>query len=85
MFPATFISSAFVPVESMPAALESFAKVNPFTTFFRRRDARPLGRRRPAGNAVWGAFVWSPAIIAVFAPLAVSRTGGRRAGSRGDG
>jgi len=27
----------------------------------------------PAQNNVWGAFVWSLAIIAVFAPLAVAR------------
>jgi ABC-2 type transport system permease protein/oleandomycin transport system permease protein len=32
IFPLTFISSAFVPVESMPAALQAFAEVNPFTT-----------------------------------------------------
>ncbi|HWC27592.1 MAG TPA: ABC transporter permease, partial [Solirubrobacteraceae bacterium] len=31
VFPLTFISSAFVPVESMPAALEWFAEINPFT------------------------------------------------------
>ncbi|MDP2623045.1 MAG: ABC transporter permease, partial [Actinomycetota bacterium] len=30
IFPLTFISSAFVPVESMPAALQAFAEVNPF-------------------------------------------------------
>ena len=33
IFPLTFISSAFVPPESMPAVLETFAEVNPFTTF----------------------------------------------------
>ena len=31
IFPITFISSAFVPVDSMPAALQKFAEVNPIT------------------------------------------------------
>jgi len=31
VFPLTFISSAFVPVESMPAGLQWFAEINPFT------------------------------------------------------
>ena len=44
IFPLTFISSAFVPVESMPAALQAFAEVNPFTTCG-GRDAPPLAGR----------------------------------------
>ena len=31
VFPLTFISSAFVPVASMPEGLQQFAEVNPFT------------------------------------------------------
>lgn len=31
VFPLTFISSAFVPTDSMPSALQWFADVNPFT------------------------------------------------------
>ncbi|MGZ8633158.1 MAG: ABC transporter permease, partial [Solirubrobacteraceae bacterium] len=31
VFPLTFISSAFVPVDSMPDALQWFAEINPFT------------------------------------------------------
>ena len=34
---------------------------------------RSLWLGAPAGNNVWGAFAWSVAIIAVFAPLAVAR------------
>ena len=71
VFPLTFISSAFVPAESMPAALQWFAEVNPFTVVV---DAmRALWLDAPAGNSVWGAVVWSLVIIAVFAPLAVQR------------
>ena len=71
VFPLTFISSAFVPVQSMPEPLRAFAEVNPFTIVV---DAmRSLWLGAPAGNNVWGAVVWSLAIIAVFAPLAVAR------------
>jgi ABC transporter DrrB family efflux protein len=71
VFPLTFISSAFVPVDSMPAALRWFAEINPFTILVDAMRALWVGQ--PAGNNVWGALVWSLAIIAVFAPLAVAR------------
>src|ERR1700760_2297545 len=71
VFPVTFISSAFVPVASMPEPLKSFAMVNPFTYVVDARASLWLGAR--AGNHVWGAVVWSLVILAVFAPLAVAR------------
>jgi ABC-2 type transport system permease protein/oleandomycin transport system permease protein len=78
VFPLTFISSAFVPVESMPSALRWFADINPFTI---EVDAmRALWVGAPAGNSVWGAVVWSLVILGVFAPLAVRRY--RRAAGR---
>ncbi len=71
VFPLTFISSAFVPVASMPAGLRAFAEVNPFTLVV---DAvRHLWLGAPAHNSVWGAVAWSLAILAVFVPLAVAR------------
>jgi ABC transporter DrrB family efflux protein len=71
VFPLTFISSAFVPVRSMPEVLRAFAEVNPFTITV---DAmRSLWLGVPARGNVLGAVVWSIVIIAVFAPLAVAR------------
>jgi ABC-2 type transport system permease protein len=71
IFPLTFISSAFVPVESMPAGLQQFAEVNPVTVVV---DAvRALWLDAPAGNNVWGAVVWSLGLTALFAPVCVSR------------
>ncbi len=71
VFPLTFISSAFVPVSSMPSGLREFAEINPFTVIV---DAlRHLWLGAPAHNYVWGAVVWSLLIVAVFAPLAVAR------------
>jgi ABC transporter DrrB family efflux protein len=78
VFPLTFISSAFVPVQSMPSVLRAFANVNPFTIVV---DAmRHLWIGAPAGNYVWGAVVWALVIVTVFSPLAVARY--RRAASR---
>jgi ABC transporter DrrB family efflux protein len=71
VFPLTFISSAFVPVESMPAALQWFAQINPFTIVVDAMRALWVGA--PAGNSIWEAFAWSIALIAVFAPLAVAK------------
>jgi ABC-2 type transport system permease protein/oleandomycin transport system permease protein len=71
IFPLTFISSAFVPPESMPAALQAFAEVNPFTITVDAMRSLFLGA--PAGNNVWGAVAWSLGIAAVFAFLAVAK------------
>jgi ABC transporter DrrB family efflux protein len=71
VFPLTFISSAFVPVDSMPSALQWFAEINPFTIVVDAMRALWLGA--PAGDSVWGAVAWSLGILAVFAPLAVAR------------
>jgi ABC-2 type transport system permease protein/oleandomycin transport system permease protein len=71
IFPLTFASSCFVPVESMPDGLRQFAEANPFTTI---SDAlRSLWIGTPANTDVWMSFVWCFALIAVFAPLAVAR------------
>jgi ABC transporter DrrB family efflux protein len=71
IFPLTFASSAFVPVESMPSWLEAFAEVNPFTVVTDAMRALFVGA--PAGNSVWGAVAWAVGLIVVFAPLSVRR------------
>jgi len=71
IFPLTFASSAFVPPESMPAAIEWFANVNPISTVV---DAtRALFVDAPAGNDVWAAVLWIAGTIVVFAALSVHR------------
>lgn len=71
VFPLTFISSAFVPVVTMPSPLKEFAEINPFTIVVDAMRALWIGA--PAHNYVWGAFLWSFVILAIFAPLAVAR------------
>jgi len=71
IFPLTFASSAFVPVDSMPGGLKQFAEVNPITTVV---DAvRSLWLSTPANSDIWMSFVWCVVLIAIFAPLAVRR------------
>jgi ABC-2 type transport system permease protein/oleandomycin transport system permease protein len=71
VFPLTFASSAFVPVDTMPDWLQTFAEYNPFTIVV---DAlRGLWIDYDAGNAVWGALAWSVGLIIVFSTLSISR------------
>lgn len=72
IFPLTFASSAFVPPESMPDWLQTFAAdINPFSTMV---DAiRALFVGGPAGNDIWGSVLWCIGLIAVFGTLAVRR------------
>ncbi|CAA9504719.1 MAG: Efflux ABC transporter, permease protein [uncultured Solirubrobacteraceae bacterium] len=71
IFPLSFASSAFVPVESMPDWLQVFAEINPFTTL---TDAlRALWVGAPAGDDVWLAVLWCVGLTAVFATLSVAR------------
>ena len=71
IFPLTFISSAFVPVESMPGWLQPVAEANPVTYMVDAVRALFIGS--PAGNSIWGALLWCVVIFAVFAPLSAWR------------
>ncbi len=71
IFPLTFVSSAFVPVESMPSWLQGFAEVNPITITV---DAvRGLFIGTPYGNDAWLSLLWSLGLALVFARLSVAR------------
>jgi ABC transporter DrrB family efflux protein len=72
IFPLTFVSSAFVPPQTMPDWLQTFAAdINPFSTMV---DAmRALFVDGPHGNDVWAAVAWCVGLIAVFGTLAVNR------------
>jgi len=58
-----FLSSAFVPTNTMPLIVRVFAENQPVTSIV---DAiRALLANQPAGNAIWVALAWCVAIIAV--------------------
>jgi len=68
--PFSFLSSAFVPVETMPAPLEWFSEHQPLTYMVDAVRGLMLGE--PSLSASWtGSLVWSLALMLVFAPLAV--------------
>jgi ABC transporter DrrB family efflux protein len=71
LFPLTFLSSAFVPPETMPSWLQPIAEHNPFT--YMVNAARALFVGTPAGNDIWLAIAWSIGITVVFAALAIWR------------
>jgi ABC-2 type transport system permease protein len=78
-FPFVFVSSAYVPVESMPGWLQPVAQHQPLTTMVGSVRALVLGDDAATGlghSAAWftvRALLWSVAIVAVFAPLATRR------------
>jgi ABC-2 type transport system permease protein/oleandomycin transport system permease protein len=71
LFPLTFVSSAFVPVDSMPSWLQPIAEHNPFTTMV--NAVRGLFLGIPVGNDIWAATAWAIGITLVFATLAIWR------------
>jgi ABC-2 type transport system permease protein len=64
-----FTGSAFVPVETMPAALAAFARYQPMTSIADSLRLLLLGR--PAGTVIWIALAWCVGIGAAFWALSV--------------
>jgi ABC transporter DrrB family efflux protein len=79
VFPFAFISSAYVPVDSMPGWLQAFAEHQPLTAMVDAVRGLTLGPQaeallgHPASYFVVRALVWTAAILAVAFPLAVAR------------
>jgi ABC transporter DrrB family efflux protein len=79
VFPLAFISSAYVPVATMPGWLQAFAEHQPLTDMVDAVRALTLGSQadtllgHPASYYVARSLVWTAAILAVFVPLAVAK------------
>ncbi|MFI8773438.1 ABC transporter permease [Gordonia sp. NPDC062954] len=69
MFPLTFMSNAFVPVDTMPGWLQGFVKVNPVSHLV--TAVRELTADGHVGIHVVWALLGAAVITLVFAPLAV--------------
>jgi len=69
LFPLTFVSSAFVPISSMPGWLQAFANHQPVTYVINTMRAMALGG--PIATNLWISIAWLAGIFIVFAPLAV--------------
>jgi ABC-type multidrug transport system permease subunit len=79
VFPLTFVSSAYVPVGSMPEPLQTIAEHQPITYMVDAVRALTLGPDaeallgHPASYFVTRSLLWAAAILAVTVPVAVAR------------
>jgi ABC transporter DrrB family efflux protein len=69
LFPITFLSSAFVPISTMPGWLQAFANNQPVTYVINTMRALALGG--PIEANLLKSVAWLAGIFIVFAPLAV--------------
>jgi ABC-2 type transport system permease protein len=69
LFPLTFMSSAFVPVETMPSWMQAFVNVNPVSHLV--YAVRDLANDGHIGGHFGWSIIGAIAIIAIFAPLTV--------------
>ncbi|HET6549719.1 MAG TPA: ABC transporter permease [Solirubrobacter sp.] len=76
LFPLTFATSTFVPVDTMPSWLETFTHANPLTHLIAALRGLIVGGS-PATDVLW-TLGWMGALLAVFVPLAL-RAYARRA------
>jgi ABC-2 type transport system permease protein len=65
-----FISSAFVPTDTMPAPVAWFAENQPVTPIV--NTIRDLFAQQPAGNDIWIALAWCVGILVVAYFVAMS-------------
>lgn len=64
-----FISSAFVPTDSMPAPVAWFAENQPVTSIV--NSVRALFAQEPVGSDIWVALAWLVGILAVAYAFAI--------------
>jgi ABC transporter DrrB family efflux protein len=69
VFPFTFVSAAFVQIQSMPGWMQAFAKNQPVSIIIEEMRALAVGG--PLFLHAWQSAVWLVGLLAVFGPLAV--------------
>jgi ABC-2 type transport system permease protein len=65
-----FISSAFVPTDTMPAAVRAFADNQPVTSIV--NTIRDLFAQQPVGSGIWTALAWCLGLLVVAYALAMA-------------
>lgn len=78
IFPLTFLSNAFVPIDDMPTPLRIFAEWNPMSAltqavrdlFGNTSPMAPVSEAWPMQHPVLTSVVWIVVILVVFVPLA---------------
>ncbi len=69
IFPLTFASAVFVPVQTMPSWLQAFVRNQPVT--FVANASRHLALGVPDGGATWKLLAWCAGLLIIFVPLAI--------------
>lgn len=69
LFPLTFLSNIFVPVETMPGWLQVFVNINPVSYLV--TAARDLSNTGTAGIELLWAILGAAVVVLIFAPLTV--------------
>lgn len=69
LFPLTFLSNAFVPVDSLPGFLQGFVAINPISHLV--TAVRELVNHSAITSDLWISLLGAGVIVAIFAPLAV--------------
>jgi ABC-2 type transport system permease protein len=65
-----FISSAFVPTETMPGPVRAFAENQPVTAIV--NAIRALFEQQPVGNDIWIALAWCAGILVIAYAFAMA-------------
>jgi ABC transporter DrrB family efflux protein len=79
VFPLSFVSSAYVPVATMPRWMQGFAAHQPLTVMSNAVRELATGQRvqlllgHPLSTYLVPSLLWSAGIVALFAPLTVWR------------
>ena len=80
VFPLTFLSSAFVPMESLPTVLQWFAAWNPVSVMIaacRELFGNPVGpvphHTWPLDHSVLAAFIYCAILLAIAIPASLNR------------
>jgi len=79
IFPITFVSNAFVPIESLPGPLQTFAEWNPVSAltqavrelFGNIPPGAPEPTAWPLQNPILYTLIWVGILLAIFVPLSV--------------
>jgi daunorubicin/doxorubicin transport system permease protein len=69
LFPLTFLSNAFVPVNTLPSALQTFVNINPVSHLV--SATRDLANQGVISGQVGWTLLAGMVVIAIFAPLSV--------------
>lgn len=72
VFPFTFVSSAYVPLQTLPGWLQGFARNQPLTRMIDAVRGLALGLPDTTHHVVLS-LVWCAVLVVVFAPIAVAR------------